>query len=806
MQKLQMKYHPAKKEVEFKRFSNDKEVPIKNDSRLRKYMNQRGTFILQDHGNVFLNDIAYVFDGERNIQIDVITTKNDFEDFEQMVEYYNDNGRCIINATLIAELPDMDKTYMQVEQHGIKSKALLEKCIKTFSTISTDNEHVKQLVKTFSEDLKKSIKDIDDKITAMKDNHVNLCFTGVYSAGKSALINSILGYAILPENMKSETAKMFIISSPKNDSPEGVSFTIMSEYANIIWDKRQSCFVFTSGPVESNSRASIQNIIESNKTAEKHIQLCNILKYLNDDPDIGTEIKIDFNIPIDESNVQFKIYDTPGTDSNYGEHQVVLKNAFAEQTHSILIFVATPNKLEGTGNNVLLDFLNDAESNNNKTSIDLGRSLFVINFADMKPTVLPSLKESVITNKGDEAKSIKLSDKKLFFTSAQYAYAAKAKLNNIMTDDDDFVFEQKLPGSLNGKYGRFYQHNSMGTSEISTKYMVDECNKAVESASDIAEKYYICSGVYALEKEIVKYGKKYASAVRAFAIIDSVDRALSKMNSTALSMINQNNEELAKTIGIIENLKEELNRDIDRVFKKYYVGTQLPDETLHKLGLDNAKSEEMTTNIEYNVKKEIKTTPFGKRIRVNDKNKNVLSDIVKNVVDDFIYAYKNKHYDTLSQIRRSFNAEVKDCIRSKGGISSTVKEYLCAITSPEIEKINEEEIKQLFDLKKFKKGILGREFIKQEDLLKSIKDYLDDQITVMQQACAYKYSTNLGKLLKETASEYVSNLEKYSITLKAKISDKEAMEDLRGKIEFSAMELKNCQQELNGVIWNAQLG
>ena len=70
-----MKYHPAKKEVEFRRFQNEKEVDIRNDSRLKHYMNLRGEFVLQDHGNEFFEEIANVFDGIREIEIQVITKK-----------------------------------------------------------------------------------------------------------------------------------------------------------------------------------------------------------------------------------------------------------------------------------------------------------------------------------------------------------------------------------------------------------------------------------------------------------------------------------------------------------------------------------------------------------------------------------------------------------------------------------------------------------------------------------------------------------------------------------------------------------
>ena len=85
-QVLMMKYHPAKKEIEFHRFQNGREIPIRSDSVLRtNYMNMKGKFILQDHGNEFFDDIAVAFDGLEDVDIEVITTRMDYEDFVQMV-------------------------------------------------------------------------------------------------------------------------------------------------------------------------------------------------------------------------------------------------------------------------------------------------------------------------------------------------------------------------------------------------------------------------------------------------------------------------------------------------------------------------------------------------------------------------------------------------------------------------------------------------------------------------------------------------------------------------------------------------
>ena len=92
-QALRLKYHPAKKEIMFELDNSGKLTPISGSgpSVLAKYINEKGRFILQDHGKQFFNDILQVFDGQRNVSLEVITTKVDFEDFEQMVEFFNLN-------------------------------------------------------------------------------------------------------------------------------------------------------------------------------------------------------------------------------------------------------------------------------------------------------------------------------------------------------------------------------------------------------------------------------------------------------------------------------------------------------------------------------------------------------------------------------------------------------------------------------------------------------------------------------------------------------------------------------------------
>ena len=100
---LQMKYHAAKKEVSFKRFQDGEEIAIKANGALAKYVNKKGTFVLQDFGNTFFMDIAKIFDGIKSIEIDAIMTRLDYEDLEQMIENYNQDPKsectCLLYTT-----------------------------------------------------------------------------------------------------------------------------------------------------------------------------------------------------------------------------------------------------------------------------------------------------------------------------------------------------------------------------------------------------------------------------------------------------------------------------------------------------------------------------------------------------------------------------------------------------------------------------------------------------------------------------------------------------------------------------------
>lgn len=818
-QVLQMKYHPAKKEVEFHRFQNGQEVAIKSDSRLMYYMNRKGTFVLQDHGNAFFEDIANAFDGLKDIEMQVVTTKMDYEDFVQMVEYYNaEPGASKITPTLIAELPDMTHTFAEVKKYGEQAAEILRRHRQNLFEIPMENENVKKSAESFAEQIDEERRNIHDKIISLNDNAVSLCFTGVYSAGKSTLINALLGYKILPEKITSETAKMFRISSPRPGENVMISFEIEGTYAELEWNQVKMCFEFSQGPSESKAKTEIQHEVNrvSEEKLRQHEQICALLTVLNSLDEVSADIKISFPVALDSPNVQYIIYDTPGTDSNYAEHQTVLMDALSEQKQSILIFVAAPNKTEGSGNNALLKYLKEAEEKNSKTSIDISRSLFVINWSDcIDADARRDLQHEEIKYNDDDSFSIRLADKKLFFISAKYGYAARAVKNGIASEKDQSEFNRGL-NNMTDKFGGYcYREDRCAMSEFATKRMIERCEEALNSAQekkDDISVLEVAAGLYALESEILQYGEKYASAVKASAIIDSVDKALSKLSNRAVSLRESNREEIKEIEKNIVELRRTINEAIEKAYNQSAIpeNMPLPEEASRTLGLDRANLySAIVGNTKNYMDRELRGWFLGLlgRVKVKDRDKDNVRDMINRAIDEYTEKFLTQRKILLESQRDIFMEAVKQTIMENGNISKAAKKFFLDVPVPQVVKPGITNWGELYDSHcRTEKFLMFKgEYLDKAGFIQDVEKMLVEIADSMCVDYSNDYRNSLESLLMQIKTQFEGNLETYSLYMKAMVENRDAMKQLGDKVADVATELFDCQKQLNDIIWNLRL-
>ncbi len=607
MKELMIMYHPVKKEIRFS--ANVKgeflDIPFKMCPNLARYSPENGEFLLQNQGNQFFDDIWEQFSHDK-INLVFKGTKLDYEDFiEKIAEYNKSVGEERIFIKKFIELPGVNEIFSQINSFCDETIALFDSELED-SDIQTVFKNRKD--------------EFENKRKKLNSNDINLCLVGTYSSGKSTFINTLIGKRILPESINSETAKMFRIQNDKNPS---VSFSLKKKDSgevieiSLTWNTEKERFTFFATAQCEYTQSILENEINSALVFHllQHEQLYQILKCLNNIPNAPTEecseyidgiIEVHFPIPLD-SNISFTFYDTPGTDSNSNEHLLVLRKALQQQTNSILIILYEPTKMEGTGNSVLYKLINssrESEETKDKIHIDLSRSLHIINQADTRSLsdlmnlrdkkVEISLKETdKIYNEKNEC--IDLANERLFFVSSKAAYIAKAIRNNVDTEDErlwlanhrneinnvhvsDPLLLEKENADIDT--GMYFKLNKMANADDETKQMIADCMKELENCDDMEDKslkpilhrIYVNSGMYAVEREIVKYAHKYALAVKAKGLYDAISNVVNFIRDDYEAIEAQarlSKEQISENIA---TMKTTMVKDIDTAYARYLSG------------------------------------------------------------------------------------------------------------------------------------------------------------------------------------------------------------------------------------------
>ena len=611
MKELMIMYHPVKKEIRFfGRFKGDfVEIPYEDCPHLVKYSPGSGEFLLQNQGSNFFDDIWEQFSRE-NVNLTFKGTKIDYEDFRKKVADYNEEKeKEIFKIADYIELPNVSEIY----------EAISDFCGEALESFDSQlkNQETKQMFR-----LRKKL--FDERKAVLDQDEVNLCLVGTYSAGKSTFINAIIGKRILPESINSETAKMYKIRNEYNPRVSFVLNTTREEKPDniqIIWNAAINQFEVTKSQnyVEDGVRKSLE--AETATVAElglkQHEQLCRILKKLNDIPNkeqkdgsgyINGVIEVGYPIPLCR-DINFTFFDTPGTDSNSSEHLLILKEALQHQTNSILIVMYEPTKMEGTGNSVLYKLINgfrDSKKNEQGVSIDLDRSFHVINQADTKTSkdlkllrnkkVVVSLKEEdKICD--EEDMELDLSEARLFFVSSKAAYISKAIQGGIDLDDErSWLANHKNeinnepavdpftenPANIKGDSGLFYRYDKLANADFETKQLIADSEKAAKECGGtldgVIRRIYINSGMYAIEQEIIKYAQKYALAVKAKGLYDSIENLINFVRVDYEAIENQarlSKEHIEKNIEI---MKTSMVKDIENAHDEFVA--RITDDSL----------------------------------------------------------------------------------------------------------------------------------------------------------------------------------------------------------------------------------
>lgn len=269
-------------------------------------------------------------------------------------------------------------------------------------------------------------------------------------------------------------------------------------------------------------------------------------------PEVG---KVDISIPFRQmtyfdSHYQFVIYDTPGSNSDSNrKHFDILKEALSKQTNALLILLTTPDTMDYTDNNNLLDLIQETGE-----SLDTSNAIIVVNKGDM-------LTPSSLAEKRERYQSLKITKWKstrIFFLSSVIALASKKD----DPDDKSSWIDEDAFDAYDDRCRKFargdkvlYKYNIIDKSR--------EITPAVGEGAVSDTTLFINSGLASVEHEISDYALRYALCNKCSRATEYLQRAIQLCEDSVREIERQRDDELTSTQTLFDSKQRDLAEQLD---------------------------------------------------------------------------------------------------------------------------------------------------------------------------------------------------------------------------------------------------
>lgn len=247
--------------------------------------------------------------GNIGLEIDFIGNADDYGDFCRVITlYYPDS--CIVCTKNSSFYWDADYVMKEIQDRFARIKTTLEKY---------EESSIVELIQKYEDTIKPS---------------VSVCVLGLYSAGKSAFINSLIGEEILPSGSDPTTAKVFRINCSDSYS---VSFELGDSFISVCFGEDVSVLGISDSVMQEELLSKISYNGNPVLGMNRLISMLNQEKLVDGEKHKVGEL-IDISVPFVRSSLpvgkfDFVIYDTPGSNSDTNKkHLEILESSLDSQT------------------------------------------------------------------------------------------------------------------------------------------------------------------------------------------------------------------------------------------------------------------------------------------------------------------------------------------------------------------------------------------------------------------------------------------------------------------------------------------
>lgn len=355
------------------------------------------------------------------------------------------------------------------------------------------------------------------------------------SAGKSTLINALLGKQLMPIKAGACTAKITRIQDDDDSTYKAVT-------------------------------------IDQNKTELEHYSSIDYetMKALNKNPDVS-EIQVRGNIPfVTADEASLVLIDTPGPDNARDpRHRKIAAKALDQSSKMLVMFVMNGGKLHDEAQDAFLRRIAKSMSVGGKQSKE--RFLFVINKIDDYEENNDDISGETIPDTVKYLEEMGIEDPNIFLAAAKPALLIRCYQNTLDEEEKKKLLDQITPVAkklIKQKQLHLEQYPRLSRS---CQMTIDkELDKAIES-NDVLGQALVHSGIRGIEETIRMYVTKYCRPAKITNVVNTFLGGLESAEAFTKTKeeISSHEDELTELGKEMESLNKKIDsREENEKFKK----------------------------------------------------------------------------------------------------------------------------------------------------------------------------------------------------------------------------------------------
>ena len=418
-------------------------------------------------------------------------TEDDFQDFQDaLARFYERMPDTTWNMTLVR---DETADYRAADVVKEEINAIFQGIVDTLT--EQQNEKVYQ-------EVAKKLASYSDAVS----DKIPVCVVGVYSAGKSAFLNAIIGREILPSHDGETTAKITkIVRSHATCIRFAFKGAVVCLRPNV--DK-----TLENSEYPPELTAFLEQLGEIDRTLPEDQRVYQMMEQLNElafDAVPMITVETPFRKSSLPEEIPFVFYDTPGAKTaDNPAHEELLKEELCKRTNGLPVFITKMDSISKK------DDVDTARSivENAGAALDKRNALLIINKADMStPDELEKTAAGWRTIEVSKLPELlKWQHRHVLFTASVVALGYKLRPAKLQSREYRMHFNRTQNAFCNSDDLEFYY--SLPQYDLLPKAQMDAALAAVKAAEGSPDELALQnSGIPAVEAAMTRFARRYAS-------------------------------------------------------------------------------------------------------------------------------------------------------------------------------------------------------------------------------------------------------------------------------------------------------